>query len=276
VKATDNLVNGILKGVYKPTVSPTGSYVQYNTNDKSFSPVQNTNLYLVSEGKEISISPFRAYATQAIEQDEPDDPKDPYILTVTSAGIATVYLDFDAVIPDEDFFLVAAVTQIDGTAAYLKEVKGGIIPANTGVMIFANPGTYKLYPSEVEPTEEVTSLLHGVLVDTPVSTVKANEDGAAIYVLSRGIEEYTGFKVVGSTVKSITANKAYLPIRQTVEVKEFIYLSYWGQVVTGIDDIMAADNNNGKQHVIYDLSGRRVNDMKSGIYIVNGKKVLIK
>ncbi len=278
VKATDNLENGILKGVFRLTAAPAGSYVQYTTNAaNSFVPVRGTKFYQVNEANAVSLNPFRAYATKAIQQDEPDDPKEPYILNVTSAGIATVYLDFDAVIPDEDFFLVAAVTQLDGISAYFKEVKGGIIPANTGVMIFANPGTYTLYPSETEPTEDVTSLLHGVLVDTPVSTVKANEDGAAIYVLSRGIEEYTGFKVVGSTVKTITANKAYLPVGQTVEVKEFIYLSYWGQTVTGIDDIKAAFGKNGNnKEVIFDLSGRIVNNPTKGFYIINGKKVLIK
>ena len=133
VKATDKLENGILKGVYRLTAAPAGSYVQYSTDGaSSFAPVQGTKLYQVTESSNVSLNPFRAYATQAIQQHEPDDPKEPYTLTVTSAGIATVYLDFDAVIPDEDFFLVAAVTQVDGKAAYFKEVKGGIIPANTG------------------------------------------------------------------------------------------------------------------------------------------------
>ena len=94
-------------------------------------------------------------------------------------------------------------------------------------------------------------------------------------MLSRGIQEYTGFKIVGSTVKTITANKAYLPVSQTVEVKE-IYVSFWGQVITGIEDVMTAVENIKNNEVIYDLSGRRVSVPTHGIYIINGKKYIIK
>ena len=116
--------------------------------------------------------------------------------------------------------------------------------------------------------------MHGVLVDTPINQVKANEGGANIYVLSRGIEEYTGFKIVGSTVKSITANKAYIALPADSNVKE-IRISFGGETPTGIDDVKAILNGCGAD-MIYDLSGRRVNNPTKGIYIINGKKVLIK
>ena len=277
VKATDKLENGILKGVYRLTAAPAGSYVQYSTDGaSSFAPVQGTKLYQVTESSNVSLNPFRAYATQAIQQQEPDDPKEPYTLTVTTAGIATLYLDYDAVIPDEDFFLVTTVKSVDGPNAYLKEIKKGIIPANTGVIIFANPGTYKIYPSDVPATETVNSLLHGVVVNTPVSTIREMEDGAYIYILSRGIEEYTGFKPVGSSMKTLYAYKAYLPLVQVQEAK-IINICFGGEVVTGIDDIKAAaDKDNNSDGVIYDLSGRVVTNPQKGIYIVNGKKILIK
>ena len=165
---------------------------------------------------------------------------------------------------------------MDGQNAYLKEIKKGIIPANTGVIIFANPGTYKIYPSDVPATETVNSLLHGVVVNTPVSTIREMEDGAYIYILSRGIEEYTGFKPVGSSMKTLYAYKAYLPLVQVQEAK-IINICFGGEVVTGIDDIKAAaDKDNNSDGVIYDLSGRVVTNPQKGIYIVNGKKILIK
>ena len=43
---------------------------------------------------------------------------------------------------------------------------------------------------------------------------------------------------------------------------------------TGIDEVKGKDGN---VEGIYDLSGRRVTEIsESGIYIVNGKKVLVK
>ena len=43
--------------------------------------------------------------------------------------------------------------------------------------------------------------------------------------------------------------------------------------LVGINDVV---NNNKTQNNIYDLSGRRVLVAKKGLYIINGKKVLVK
>ena len=194
-----------------------------------------------------------------------------YDLTVTSAGVSTTYLPYDAVIPDADFFIVAAVKEVSGTTARLKEVRGGIIPANTGVMIFANPGNYVLSLSPTTCTENVESQLHGVLEDTPVATLAALE-GKSIYTLSRGIKEYTGFKKAGGTVKTIPAYKAYLPVDDAGEAK-FISFSF-GADPTDID-VLSIDSLQDSGD-IYDLTGRKVITPKQGIYIVNGRKTLYK
>ena len=282
VKATDELEDGILKGVYTPTVVAAGNFVQREaTRAESFSPVEGVTLYVVTEGAEPTIYPFHAFATEEMEQNSGEDPNpdnptpdeyDPYQLTVTTAGVATLYLPFDAAIPNEDFFAAAAVVSVSGSTAYLKQIKGGIIPANTGVMIFANPGTYTINPSQTAPTEIVNSILHGVLVDTPVNTVKQNEGGANIYVLSRGIEEYTGFKIVGSTVKTIGAFKAYLAQPADSQVKQ-INLSFGKDPTTGIEEIK---NDLKDSYVFYDLSGRRIVNPTKGIYILNGKKIYLR
>ena len=296
VKATDGLEAGVLKGTYRTTSVAAGNYVQGASGSDSFSPVEGLQFAAVASGAEPTLLPFRAYATAKVvttepqnpepENPEPDDPvtpdpvepnptAEPFTLTVSSAGVATLYLGFDAVIPtDVEFFAVAGVTDLQGSVAYLKEVKGGIIPANTGLMIFANPGKYTLVPSTVAATEKVESKLHGVLVDTPIETVKANEPGFNIFVLSRGVTELTGFKPAGSTIKSMTANKAYFPMPADSEVK-MVTFSFGGNMVTGIDDIKAALTSPASND-IFDLSGRRVSNPTKGIYIINGKKVLIK
>lgn len=286
VKATDALEDGIMKGAYRTTTVPAGNYVQKEaTRDDSFSPVEGVTLYLVNEGAETSIYPFQAYATQKMEVgDEPDNPDipdipddpvyEPYELVVTNAGIATLYLPFDAVIPDEDFFAAAAVTSVTNDIAYMKQVKRGIIPANTGVVIFANPGTYTLTPSLDAPTEEVVSILHGLLEKTSVSDVKAKEGGAGIYVLSRGVEEYTGFKVVGASLKYLSAYKAYLPLPAD-GTPNHIRLSFGKGETTSIDDVKSLLTDKNEQ-IFYDLSGRVVKHPKNGIYITNGKKIFIK
>ena len=48
-------------------------------------------------------------------------PSRTYDLTVSSAGVATLYLPYDASVPDVDFFVVASVKEVSGTTAYLPE-----------------------------------------------------------------------------------------------------------------------------------------------------------
>ena len=200
-------------------------------------------------------------------------------LSVTSAGVATLYLPFDAAVPDADFFIVAAVKSVSGTTAQLKEVRG-VIPAQTGVMIFANAGNYTLSLAPTPSTESVESLLHGVLEETPVTTL-AEQEGKTIYVLSRGVQEYTGFKPVYGTgsVKTIPAYKAYLPLDKSNEVNfiSFNSFNFFGDEdddATGIGKIeWTMDDDQW-----YTLDGRRLDakPTQRGLYIVNGKKVLIK
>ena len=195
-------------------------------------------------------------------------------LTVSDAGMATLYLPFGAAVPDADFFVVATVKDISGTTANLKEIRGGVIPAKTGVLIFANPGTYTLSLSSTSSNESVESLMHGVLEDTSVKAL-AQQEGKSIYVLSRGIKEYMGFKKAtgDGTVKTIPAYRAYLPIGDSSEVN-FITFSFGGDNTTGIDALR--DNTQEQQAEIFDLTGRKVTAPEKGIYIINGKKVLYK
>jgi len=157
---------------------------------------------------------------------------------------------------------------VDGTAT-LKKVHG-IIPAKTGVIIFANAGNYTLSLSATAAKENVESLLHGVLEDTPVSTLEELE-GKSIYVLSRGIKEYTGFKKAGGSVTSIPAYRAYLPYNTSSDAN--IITFSFDDSATGIDNVIKNDTSD-QPAVIYDLTGRKVNTTGKGIYIVNGKKVL--
>ena len=194
-------------------------------------------------------------------------------LTVSSAGLATLYLPFDAAIPDAEFFVVVAVKEISGSTAHLKRVRGGVLPANTGVMIYANEGTYSLPLATTASTENVESLLHGVLEDTPVTTLVAQE-GKSIYVLSRGIKEYVGFKRLSGngSVTYIPANRAYLPFSTSSQVN-FINVSF-GDTPTDIGALKVSIEDDSDE--IYDLTGRKVAAPQKGIYIVNGKKVLYK
>jgi len=76
------------------------------------------------------------------------------------------------------------------------------------------------------------------------------------------------YKSEGAT--SIKAFRAYIDAQESAGVKMFI-----DGIATGIETIdngqLTMDNG-----VIYNLAGQRVNKAQKGLFIVNGKKVIIK
>ena len=109
-----------------------------------------------------------------------------------------------------------------------------------------------------------TGLLTGVFTDTQVP--------AESYVLAKNTT--TGkvgfFKVASGATVTCAANKCYLTA-PSASARAFYFDAE--DVETGINavEIEEATPTNA---VIYDLSGRRVQSAKSGLYIVNGKKVI--
>ena len=94
--------------------------------------------------------------------------------------------------------------------------------------------------------------------------------GAAgnIYVLNNGTQG-VGFYKLKST-GTIGANKAYLTYSGSLAPEFF---GFDGNT-TGIDATLV--NSEKVNSVVYDLQGRRVAQPTKGLYIVNGKKVVIK
>ena len=194
----------------------------------------------------------------------PLDPME-FDLTVSDAGVATLYLDYSVAIPNvEGMGDVMYVSDVVDRTLVLTKVENNI-PAYTGVIVYAQPGTYTLTSSTTHVDACENSQLSGVTQDTPT----ANIDGT-VYTLSVGKNpEDIGFrKFVGET---LAANKAFLVRNESNEVNFFNF---------GIDDELTGisttvQNVDDESAIIYDLQGRLVTSPSKGIYIVNGKKRFI-
>lgn len=186
-----------------------------------------------------------------------------HTLTVSEAGWATLFLGFNARIPSAvEAYTVTAVN--DGWVS-LTQVTG-VLPSNEGVIVKAAAGDYKLY-YETTATADVTgNLLEGSTYNTNIEKeayVLANgEDGVGLYKA----------KMTDGTWLN-NANKAYLPASAVANKTATFYGFEWNGT-TGIEGVEAEGAQDG---AIYDLSGRRVKAVTApGIYIVNGKKVVVK
>ena len=109
---------------------------------------------------------------------------------------------------------------------------------------------------------------YGISYDATKQKIFTLQKNAADSHNPMGFYHYTG--------TSLSHNKAFMVIDDSaVPAGAKIFLGYQGGTTTGIEDV---NTDATQQHTdaIYDLQGRRVaKPMKGGIYIINGKKVLI-
>ncbi len=187
-----------------------------------------------------------------------------YSLEVTAAGYATYYSQYRLAIPETVKAYV--VSEVEGAYAVLEQVTG-VLPAYTGVIIEGEEGTYEFVTSAAAPATIASNKLQGTIVNTEVS------DNA--YILADGVDGVGLYKVELTDGKfTNNANKAYLPASAIASANAPMLSFNRGEGTTSIDELSTV---NGQQTtVIYDLTGRRVEKMEKGIYIVNGRKVVIK
>ena len=185
-----------------------------------------------------------------------------YTLTVTDAGYATLFLDFNAAIPAG--VEAYTVTKVNDGYVTLAQVTG-VLPANTGVIVKAAKNDYTFAYSTDEAADVTGNLLKGTVADK-------NIEGEA-YVLGV-VEGKVGLykaAMTGTSWKN-NANKAYLPM-SAVANKSAEFFGFDWDGTTGVENVVVENASN----VIYDLTGRRVEAITApGIYIVGGKKVLVK
>ena len=183
-----------------------------------------------------------------------------------AAGWATMFLGFAAFVPENVNAYI--ITGVENGWVVKSQIEG-TIPANTGVLL-EGAGNFTFKKSTVAAADVEGNLLNG-------SVENAYVEGAA-YVLANG-DNGVGFYAAelnkdaegaeGTTHFLNNAGKAYFVLPATSEAVAFYGFDWAG--TTGIENVEVENAN-----VIYDLTGRKVNAVERGIYIINGKKVLVK
>ena len=153
--------------------------------------------------------------------------------------------------------------QLSGTTLTMHEVTDKITQDMSGYVLKTtgdgNPNPVMTLTKSTT-SDSFSSYLEGVAV--PAGTTS---DGN-MYVLNNGSQGVGFYKLASG--KTLGVGKAYLIYTGSL-AREFFSLDE----TTGIEDINRETITNNRY---YDLQGRRVENPTNGIYIVNGKKVVIK
>lgn len=163
------------------------------------------------------------------------------------------------------------VTGFEGTSITKEQVY--VVPANTGLLLNAEAGTYGIPVATGETNDVSKNKLHAVLGGN--QTVVSEGTGSDVnYVLSVKSGKVV-FAWIGETAATVKAGQAYLTLENgpKPDSGNAPWLSIEGDdETTGIQSIERTMNDNQ----YYTLDGRRVAEPTKGLYIVNGKKVVIK
>lgn len=172
--------------------------------------------------------------------------------------IATFSAPFATIIPAG---VKAYYVSAKGTEATMTAIDAQAIPANQGVILTSESGDAA---TMVPAASETAATITGNQLGHSAGAAKALTAGEG-YILGNG-SEGTAFYPCKSG--SLPINKAYL-----LGNGESAIAMNFGNAVTGINTIAAPASAKAP---IFDLSGRRVVKATKGLYIQNGKKVIVK
>lgn len=234
-------------------------YLMANTNDKKFHNGTTAQIYYTSNNNTCAFAFEEAPQLNKIKTTA---------LTVddVTANIATYSSPFPVVLPKEvDAYIAVSA----GETIVLKKITGAL-PKNTGVILSAEEA--KDYIPTACTTEEVASIDAGNKL--VASTGNAIDASTQAYVLAKtsATDNKAVFKILSSNTedRALAQYKAYLNLTGSLAAKLVISFN---DNVTAINNATLAQE---KTSSIYDLSGRKSNKLQKGIYIVNGKKIIVK
>ena len=156
---------------------------------------------------------------------------------------------------------------LDGRKITMTEIEDGIVKKFEGVVLKSTTPNITMTKTDEESSYDYYgNSLKG-------TAYKITNPGNA-YVLSYKSSAGVAFYRLSNN-GTIAANKAYLKFNSSSAAHEFFTFDF-DTIATGVESINTQDSEENADVKIYDLQGRRVANPGKGIYIVNGKKVLMK
>ena len=240
-------------------IKSSGYWLFYNKSTSRFlytgSTHERVQLY-----KRTDVTKSYAFYTTSISIDVP----------INKYGYATWYAGMPVKVPDG---LNAFTCQVEGNTAMLHAV-GTVIPAHTGVVLYAAEAVGKgqnvvLPYANVDTTPIASNALIGFVEDTEV------DNGKAHYALNVK-NNVVGFYIPQTTTDPVlSATSAFTAIAGKAYLELDAQMSISALELKRIDDVSVNQISTSSIDIIYDLMGRKVSSPSKGIYVVNGRKMVL-
>lgn len=183
-------------------------------------------------------------------------------VAVSAVKFATYVPVINVVAPAGVKVYTAKVNEVKSAVVLTEVPEGSVIAKGTPVLVGAEAGSYTFEAS----ADEAETLKNN---DLKAATADTKGDGSTIYALV----EQDG-KAVFAPLKegvAVSVGHAYLEL-PTASAARFYSIQFGGET-TGINEVNAAAKADG---AYYTLQGVKTSKAAKGIYIHNGKKVVIK
>lgn len=195
---------------------------------------------------------------------------------ITTAGYASFYAPVEVSFSGIQAYYAS---EIDGNYVRMEKFENGIIPAGEGAILGGEIDGEGLIPAADEATYSFTinysatenAIEGNLLSGTVEKSVITKEENKTYYVLGISNNVAGMYKPVNGedTETFINAgHKAYMCITGITQSNGFRF----GSGTTIVDEVQTEYE---KTNTVYDLTGRKVDNPTKGIYIINGKKVLV-
>ena len=188
-------------------------------------------------------------------------------LTANAAGSAywmTFYNDNYSFEADPNTQVFKA--ELSGTTITLHEVTDKIVDAGTAVVLKSTGNPVMTLTTSPSGDSQANSL-------EGVSDPEGEDTDGYFYVLNNGSKGVGFYKLADG--KKLGYGKAYLSYDSSSAPElDYLEFNYGNGNTTGVNEVRGQKEESRSQY--YDLQGRRVAQPAKGLYIVNGKKVVIK
>lgn len=236
---------------------------EYTNGYWSFSNVETNSAYLVNNGNAAFVE--KIIVTTKL-------PTSVGTITIaTPEGFGTYYNSNSYILPKGLTAFGYKEANTDGTLVKTDIFTAGdVVPANAALVVKGNTGKYECYATDQAAMKTLEgNLLKGVTTDTKIEA----KSGVKRYILTRADDGILAFYRTNTGNINVKANRAYLEVPTAMAVASF---SLEGSA-TGINNVVTTAAKQG----IYTISGVRLNatttkELPAGIYIVDGKKVIVK